>query len=317
MGNPNWGELLTATMVNRRKKIGDAVTKNNAFIRELRRRGSVKTIDGGRSIATTLMIDDDTNFLWYLGRDAIDSQEVEVLETAEFPWKQYAHSVTMTGLTILQNAGKSQVFDMMAKKVDHAKKVISNKMHEAAHGDGTGAGGKAFGGVGLIVSETAGSTVGGIDSGVDAWWDNQRIATGAAPSKDTVVRFMAQLRLKLTRGTDKVNLITSDDSWYLAYNDALQPQQRFMSERMASAGFDHLMYGTAPVIPDGALGGYHPAGMRFLNLDTVELNFHKDRNNVVLAGPRRPINEDSDTRIIAGMGNFICNNRMLNGVLSE
>lgn len=316
MGNPNWGELLTATMVHRRKKIGDAVTKNNAFILELRRRGAVKTIDGGRSIATTLMIDDDTNFLWYQGRDVINAAEVEVLETAEFPWKQYAHSVTMTGLTILQNAGESQVYDMMAKKVDHAKKVIANKMHEAAHGDGTGSGGKVFGGAALIVAEAAGATVGGIDSSADTWWDNQRIATGLAADKDTILGFMARMRLKLTRGTDKVNLITADDNWYLAYNASLQANQRFMSERMASAGFDHLMYNTAPVVADGGMGGFHPAGMRFLNLDTIELNFHKDRNNVVLAGPRRPINEDSDTRIIAGMGNFICNNRMLNGVIA-
>lgn len=317
MANPDWGELLTATMVYRRKKIGDAVTKNNALIMELRRRGAVRTIDGGRSIATTLMMDDDTNFQWYLGREALNATEIEVLDTAEFPWKQYAHSVTMTGLTILKNSGKSQVYDMMAKKVDHAKKIIANKMHEAAHSDGTLGAGKAFAGLGLLVSETAGATVGGIDSSADIWWDNQRTATGeAAVSSATIVGHMARMRLKLTRGTDRVNLITADDDWYLAYEEALQGQQRFMSSRMAEAGFNHLMYSQAPVVADGGVGGFHPAGMRFLNLDTIELVFHKDRNNKVLEGPRRPIDEDSDTRIIAGMGNFLTSNRMLNGVIT-
>ena len=44
---------------------------------------------------------------------------------------------------------------------------------------------------------------------------------------------------------------------------------------------------------------------------------HSKRNNVVLGGPRRPLTEDSDTVVIAGMGNFIIENRMLNGDLGD
>jgi hypothetical protein len=38
---------------------------------------------------------------------------------------------------------------------------------------------------------------------------------------------------------------------------------------------------------------------------------------VVLGGPRRPLTEDSDTIIMAGMGNFIIENRKLCGILTN
>jgi hypothetical protein len=191
-------------------------------------------------------------------------------------------------------------------------------MHKSAHGDGTGFGGKEFGGLQLLVAVAAGATVAGINSGVATWWDNQRRAIGAMPTVTNIYGHMLALFLQLSRGgTDKPNLIVSDNSWYSVFAQSLQGAQRFMDRSLASAGFENIMFQMTPVVPDGGMGGYAPAGMRFLNLDTIELTMHKKRNNVVLGGPRRPLTEDSDTVVIAGMGNWLTDNRMLNGVLTQ
>lgn len=318
MANPNWGEVATATLAHRRKKIADAVSKNNILYFELRRRNRIRTIGGGRTITTPIMVgDENANFQWYLGREALNVAGQEILTSAEFPWKQYACGVSLSGLEMLQNDGAEQIINMMKARTQHAEKTIQNQMHKSAHGDGTGSSGKEFGGLGLLIGETAGATVAGINATTDTWWDNQRSAIGVAPSTATIYGDMLDLFLETCRGTDKPNLITADNLWYSTFSQSLQAQQRFMDKKLASAGFANLMFETVPVVADGGMGGFHPDGMRFMNLSTIELIMHRKRNNVVLGGPRRPLTEDSDTVVLAGMGNFVCDNRMLNAVLTQ
>ena len=131
----------------------------------------------------------------------------------------------------------------------------------------------------------------------------------------TIAGFMLELMLETSRNTDKPNLIVSDNDWYAAYWSSLQGQQRFMNKTLADGGFENIMFNSVPVVADGGQGGYAPAGMKFLNVETIELCMHSKRNNVVLSGPRRPLTEDSDTVVIAGCGNFVIENRMLNGTL--
>lgn len=315
MANPTWGEVATATLAHRRKNIADAVSKNNILYYELRRRGRIRAIGGGRTILTPIMVgDENSNFQWYTGREALNVAGQEVLTSAEFPWKQYACGVSISGYEMLVNEGQEQVIAMMRQRTMHAEKTIQNQLHQSAHGDGTASSGKEFGGLALLIGETAGATVGGIDSGTDTWWDNQRSAIGSL-STSTIYANMLNLHLNTCRGTDKVNLITADNTYYSTYNQSLQAQQRFMDKRLASGGFTNIMFENVPVVFDGGIGGFHPVGMRFLNLGTIELLMHKKRNNVVLGGPRRPLTEDSDTIILAGMGNFVVDNRLLNGVL--
>lgn len=316
--NPNWGEVMTSTLAHRRKKIADAVSKNNVAISELRSRGRYRTIGGGRTISQPIMVgEENANFQYYSGREALNVAGQEVLTSAEFPWKQYACAVSMSGYEMLINDGAERIINVMGQRIEHCEKTIANQMHLATHGDGTGSGGKAFAGFALYVSHAAGATVGGIPSATYTWWDNKRSILGGAPTKDTIYPAMLNLMLQLLRGQDRPNLILSDNSYYSLYNQSLQAQQRFMSERLARGGFMNIMFENVPVVADGGQGGYAPTGMKFLNLSTIEMLMHRKRNNVVLGGPRRPLTEDSDTAIIAGMGNLVIENRMLNGVLGH
>lgn len=317
MANPNWGEMVTAALAERRPKISDAITRNNILMLELRRRGRIKTLDGGRTISQPIMLgDENTNFQWYIGRETLTVAGQEVLSSAEFPWKQYACAVSISGLEMLQNSGKNQIIQILSARMEHARKTIVNQMHKTAHGDGTSFSGKEMGGLALMISAVAGATVGGINSGVHGWWDNKRKSTGGAQTS-TIYADMLDLWLDLCRGMDKPNLIISDNSYYSIFAQSQQQFQRYSSGSLARVGFSNIMFQTAPVVPDGGQGGYAPVGMKFLNTSTICLYMHSQRNNAVLGGPRRPLTEDSDTAIIAGMGNFAIDNRMLNGVLQD
>lgn len=314
--NPNWGEMVTATLHHRRKQIADAISKNNIYLNELRARKRIQPVPGGVSIIQPIMVgEENANFQWYQGRDALNVADQEVLSSAEFPWKQYACAFSMSGLEMLQNSGQDQVINMMKARSMHCEKTIVNQMHKSAHGDGTASAGKEFGGMQLLIANAAGATVGGINSGSYTWWDNQR-KVGGTPTTANIYANMLDLYLKTQRGTDRVNLITSDDTYFMVFAQSLQAQQRFSNSRLAAAGFNNITFMDIPVVSDGGIGGYAPVGMKFLNVETITLSMHKDRNNVVLSGPKRALTEDSETAILAGMGNFTVENRMLNGVLS-
>ena len=316
MSNPDMLEMVTATLRHRRPKIADATTKNNAFMLQLRRKGRIRLVGGGRTISCPISYGENANFQFYAGREALNVAGQEVLTSAEYPWKQYACGVSISGLEMLQNDGEEQIISMMKSRIENAERTIANKMHESAYSDGTGSAGKEFGGLDLLVAGASGATVGGINSTTATWWDNKRKSTGGVTT-GSVYADMLDLTLQLQRGTDKTDMIISDNTYYSTLSQSLQNQRRYMDSKIADAGFKNILFEGIPVVADGGDGGYAPVGMHFLDLSEIEMIMHRKRNNVVLSGPRRPVTEDSDTVVIAGMGNFITGNRARHGRLSD
>ena len=312
MSNPDMLEMVTATLRHRRPNIADATTRNNALMLQLRRKGRIRKIGGGRTISCPISYGENTNFQFYTGREGLNVDGQEVLTSAEYAWKQYACGVSISGLEMLQNSGKEQIINMLQARITQAERTIQNKMHQSAYSNGTGSAGKEFGGLDLLVASAAGSTVGGINSTSATWWDNKRAAIGAV-DPTTIYANMLAMTLSLQRGSDKTDMIVSDNTFYAALSASMQSQKRYMDDKIASAGFTNVLFENIPVIADGGDGGYAQSGMYFLDLSEIEMIMHSQRDNVVLSGPRRPVTEDSDTVIMAGMGNFTCSNRARNG----
>ena len=86
---------------------------------------------------------------------------------------------------------------------------------------------------------------------------------------------------------------------------------------MAQAGFNNIMFNTAPVVADGGIGGYAPANSGwFLNTDYLYYRPHKDRNMVVLdPNDRVSTNQDAIIKLTGWAGNMTISNCFLQGVL--
>lgn len=54
MASPNLSELVTTTLRNRTGKLSDNMSKNIALYNRLRKRGTMKTVSGGRTIVQEL-----------------------------------------------------------------------------------------------------------------------------------------------------------------------------------------------------------------------------------------------------------------------
>ena len=320
MASPNLSEIITTTLRNRTGKLADNVTDNNAILYRLKQRGRTKPASGGRTIVQELSYQENSTFMWYSGYDTLDVSATDVLSAAEFDWKQCAVAVTISGLEQLQNAGKEKILDLLESRIDVAEKTMMNKIALGCYADGTGNGGKEIGGLQLLVADTATSgTVGGINRATFSFWQNysrDSSDNSVTMSATTIQSEMNIAYTNLVRGTDRPDLIVTDNTLWRYYLTSLQSIQRITNDSMAQAGFTNLKYMDADVVLDGGQGGNCPAGhMYFLNSDYIHYRPHSERNMVVLGGERMNTNQDAIVKLIGWAGNMTASNCSLQGVL--
>lgn len=322
MASPNLSEIVTTTLYNRRKKLADNVSANNALLQRLERKGKRKPFSGGRQIVQEIEYGENSTFGWYSGYDPLNISPSDVFTAAVYDIKQASVAVSISGLEELQNSGEEQMIDLLEGRISNAEKTMRNQMSAAVYGDGTAAGGKAIGGLQLLVSDAGTGTVGGINSGTWDFWQNVTFdATtdgGAAASAANILSYMNRIWLQLVRGTDKPDLIVADNNYYRYYMEALQPQQRFTSADMAEAGFESLKYMSADVVFDGGIDGSAPTDhMYFLNTDYIYMRPHSKREYVPLSPERFSTNQDAMVKLIGWAGNMTTSGRKFQGVLKD
>lgn len=322
MPSPNLSEIITTTLRNRTGKLADNVTDNNAILYRLKQRGRTKPASGGRTIVQELSYAENSTFMWYSGYDPLDVSASDVMSAAEFDWKQAAAAVTISGLEQLQNSGKEKILDLMENRIDIAEKTMMNRIAAGCYADGTGNAGKEIGGLQLLVAGNPTSgTVGGINRATWAFWQNQfrdSSDAGVTMSATTIQSEMNLMYTRLVRGTDRPDLIITDNNLWLFYLASLQAIQRITNDKMASAGFTNLKFMDADVVLDGGQGGNAPANsMYFLNSDYIHYRPHSDRNMVVLGGERMNTNQDAIVKLIGWAGNMTASNCSLQGILKS
>lgn len=305
--NPNYSDVLATTIQSRSKQLADNVTKNNAIVHRLNKKGKIKPVSGGSTILQELSFAENGNFAWYSGYDLLSVAAADVVSAAEFTWKQCACPVIMSGLEELQNSGEEAFIDLLEERIGVAEATMSNNMSAGIYSDGTGYGGKQLGGLGaLVTAAPATGVVGGIDRSIYPFWRNQVYACGANPTAATIQPFMNNAWVQNVRGTDHSDLILFDNNLFTAYLGSLQNLQRFTDPELADLGFQTIKYMNADVVLDGGIGGFCPSFVGYyLNTNYIFLRPHKNRNMVPLSPNRRvSTNQDAEVQIIAWAGAF-------------
>lgn len=317
MPNVNYNEIFSSTLETRTAQMADNMSKNNALLRKLQEKNKVRPISGGSKILEELEYGEG-DVVWYSGYDTITYTPKQLFTAAEYAIKLAAVPVAISGEDLLKNSGPAQVIDLLEKRINNAEKTMANQLAYAMYGDGTASNGKSIGGLQLLVADdpTTG-TVGNINratSGNEFWRNQSSSVTNV--SKSNILEKMNALYLACTRGSDKPDLIVADNTFYTAFEAALQDGQRFLNPGLAESGFSSLRFKGADVVFDGGQNGYCPENhMYFLNTDYIYLRPHKDRNMKVIDGSRLAVNQDAMYRIIGWAGNMTMSNAALQGVL--
>lgn len=310
----NIGEMVTTTLRNRSGELADNVTNHNALFRRLNERGRIKPVDGGRTIVEELMYAENSTVTWYSGYEVLSTAPSDVIDAAEFDWKQLAGNVVISGLEgEVKNSGRERIINLLESRIDNLQISLRNTAATAVYADGTGNSGKEFGGLQLLVADdpTASSSIGGIAQDTNTFWRNQTTGDIATLSSSTIQTNMNSLWLNCIRGTDKPDLIPSDSNTYTYYEESLQSLQRFSSPAMADAGFEALKYKSADVVYDDQAPADH---MYFLNTNYLSMRPHTDRQFVPL-DRRESMNQDATVIPVVFAGNMCVSNRSLQGVL--
>jgi hypothetical protein len=265
-------EIIATTLRNRSGKLADNVSNNNALLKRLSTKGNIKPVSGGRTIVQEIEYAENGTYTRYSGYETLNISPSDVITGAEFDWKQAAVAVTMSGLEMLQNAGKEQVIDLLESRISNAERTFKNQISTDIYSDGTASGGKQIGGLQLLVADTGLSTVGGISSTTYSWWRNQVYdfsTAGVTPSAATIQTAMNTLFLQTARGTDTPDLIVADNTYYRYYWESLQSIQRITSENTAGrrpgwrgALQPHVLHQLQlPVLPPAPRAQHGPAGV--------------------------------------------------------
>lgn len=322
MASPGLSEIITTTLRNRSGVIADNMSKNNALLFRLSKRGKIKPLSGGRTIVRELTYAENSTFQRYSGYEVLNTSPSDVISAAEFDWKQASVAVTISGLEAGQNSGSDALLDLLETRIDVAEKTMQNNLSADMYSDGTGSSGKQIGGLQLLVADVVSSgSVGGINQGTYTFWRNQTFQTtteiSSAASAANIQRCMNTLYQRCSRQTDRPDLIIADTNYYNFYLSSLQAIQRITSDEMGQAGFQSLKYMGADVVFDGGIGGGCPTNhMYFLNTNYLFWQPHRDRNMVPL-DKVNSLNQDASVQLIVWMGNMTASNRQLQGVIFQ
>ena len=307
-GNANFDQILSTTLYNYVPKLADNVFGARPLFYALTNGQTIRRVNGGAKIIVPIIYGSNSTAASYAGADTIPITAQDGISAAEYDWKQYAATVTITGIEEGKNNGEAAIIDLLEGKIMQAEQTIIDNMNTMFWGDGTGNGGDDWMGLQGIVAD--GSTLGGIDptAAGNTWWKPTMTNQGAAALTTAA---MSSVYNTVSVGNDQPTIIFTDQERYEDYEALLQTNLRYTSATVADAGFQNLLFKGAPVTFDDSC---EANAMYFLNTKYIRLVGHTE----TWFQPTpfvRPTNQDARFAQILCYGNLTCSNRSRQGRL--
>lgn len=313
-------ELVATTWRNHSSDVKDNISRNNALYSRLTKKGQIRIEDGGLTIAQPLDYNSNGTYQRYSGYDLLNVQQSDVITAAEYQWRQIALNVVASGLELRSNSGGFAIVKLAKARIKNAMRTFKNNFSYDLYSDGTLP--NQIGGLQAIVSDAGTGVVGGIDSSAWPFWQNAVQSAAAplqgggavTPSATTIeTSLMLQLWLNQVRGDDAPDLIVASNDYFSFFEGSQVSIKRYTNTSDGDGGFTSMKYKGADVIFDGG-SGIPAAHMYFLNTDYLELVVHRDAN-LSVQDDMKPYNQDAAVIPVLWMGNLVCTNRRLQGVL--
>ena len=307
-GNANFDQILSTTLYNYVPKLTDNVFGARPLFYALTNGQTIRRVNGGAKIIVPIIYGSNSTAASYAGAATIPITAQDGISAAEYDWKQYAATVTITGIEEGKNNGEAAIIDLLEGKIMQAEQTIIDNMNTMFWGDGTGNGGDDWMGLQGIVADS--STLGGIapTAAGNTWWKPTMTNQGAAALTTAA---MSSVYTTVSVGNDQPTIIFTDQERYEDYEALLQTNLRYTSATVADAGFQNLLFKGAPVTFDDAC---EAKAMYFLNTKYIRLVGHTE----TWFQPTpfvRPTNQDARFAQILCYGNLTCSNRSRQGRL--
>ena len=305
-GNSNFDALLSTTLANYRDQLTDNIFTARPLTYMLNEKGRIRMLNGGTKIVEPLVYAANDTIGSYSGYDTISLTPQTGISAAEYEWKQYAGSISISGIEEAKNNCEQEVINLLEAKVMQLEESLREGFNTMFYGDGTGNSNKNWNGLGNIVE--ANNTVGNIDASTNTWWNSYEENTSTA----LTLAQMATGYNSVSVGNDHPDVVLTTQTLYEKYEALLQPQLRYTDTKTADAGFQNLLFKASPVMYDVSCTS---GVMFFLNTKYLTLVGHSSKwfQQTEFIRP-----EDLDARyaLIMCYGNLTCRNRAKQGKLT-
>ena len=314
--NSTFTELVTTTFRKHRAQVKDNLSLRIALLQYMKRKGNYRLEDGGLTIACPLDYASNGTYQRYSDWDVLNISQSDVLSAAEYPWRQVAINVVASGRELRINSGESQIINLAKARIKNALRTFNNNFSSDLYSSGSLT--NQINGLQAIVADTNTNTVGGIDANTWTFWRNSVLDASDAVTTISAANIehgtMLPLWLTIDRGpSDQPDLIVMDSVYYALFEASQASMKRYNDTSKGDAGFVTLKYKNADVIYDGA-SGIPASHAYFINTNYLELVAHKDADMEEMDA-LHPVNQDGSVIPILWMGNLVCSNRFMQGVI--
>lgn len=286
------------------KKLYDNVFDSNPLLKKIKMSGSYKAVPGGTQINAPLNYATTTASGWYQGAQTLSTTDNDNITAALYDWRSLYANVSITEEDELKNSSDAAQLNLLKSKMQIAEKTLKDLLGTGLFSDGTDS--KSIVGLRDIVATD--QTVGGISQSANSWWQAQVDSTSTV----TTISAMNAVYQDATIDSEAPNYCVTTRALYNSYYALLQPAQRFMSDEVAKAGFQSLMFNGIPVVHDSHCPANH---MFMLNLDHLCLFYHPKRD-MKFEPFQKPINQQVKVSRILWMGALGSTNNRLHGALT-
>ena len=303
---------LSLTLYNRRASVVDQIMQGTPFLSAMSRFGGVKTEDGGYEIVQPVRMAKNSAVGSFSGYDILDTTPADTETSARYPWAADYATIAISWMEEQKNEGRGRLINLLNQKIDDAADSIRDKLNVQLLQDQPAAGSKDPFSITEIIDEDASGALNRTDAigsiaYTNTWWRNKYTAGGAFTIAD-----MNAMWNDVSDGHDLPTFLLTSSTIYEYYENSQVGQIRYADVNTANAGFQNLMYKSAPIIWDPQIG--LTDDIYFINTKYLQLCV-KTGADFVTTDFIEPDNQAAKVAKILWMGQLMSTNRRRLGVL--
>jgi hypothetical protein len=228
----------------------------------------------------------------------------EIYNAAIFDWAGYYGVAVIDLDDQIQNSGEAAIVDLAFGKLQNMSKSARDQMGTDIYARAT-TDAKQLRGLGNLFYATTSTAYGNIAEDDMADWKANLDTSSEAISFKVMQKIRRTASIGQNRG-DKPNMYITTELLKDGYERTLQVQARYSDVSLVNAGFDNVLFGGQPVVPDDKqTSGYLDA----LNLNYLRMITHR-KYNFTKPEWEHPI--DQPDTLVANtrwVGQLLCSNR--------
>lgn len=315
-----WDAAWTLTLRAKRKRLTDNFFDSYPTLAAMRQGSALEVESGGKQIQEDLLYGANSSE-WFSGYDTLNTDSVDGITAAFFPWRYVAVPITISMTEEKENQKSDAAMKLLAAKTEQSILTMSDQVNAALYSAQTGKGILGFQDIIADAPATSPTTLGGVTVSGNSWWQNKANNATADTSFKTITGtnfYEGMLRMATTwtdvsEGNIEPTAIFTTASIYSSFEEIFEGTgyQRITSK--GTPGVDGRLpsFRGIPVQYDRDCGS---GRMYLINTDFLKLKMMKgmEFSNTEF---RSPANQMAKTAFVVAGIQLTTNNRRRQGVI--